>query len=302
MTQTYTNNHAAPLSNELFQHNTKEKLEFPSFLVPQETKSRGNKAKLTLYVAAYLYGSLPVVYLLGRQREVDLKQIGSGNVGATNLMATGSPVRAIVGWLFDASKGAIPALLARRLGFSDEAADLASVCGVAGQCWPLFLGFEGGRGISAYVGASAMMNRSAWPFALLPMIGGSLWKVASHPRFSSNPAATTTSIRSKSVPLGCFISSLIFPLADGVISKLRPSRATRQNVSTNCNKNNSGETHYASRPRLTYRGIRLAPIFLSLVILLRRLTATQPDDAECGPTKRSQALLYRLLYDRNTSE
>jgi acyl phosphate:glycerol-3-phosphate acyltransferase len=92
---------------------------------------------------AYLYGSLPVVYLLGRQRNVDLHQVGSGNVGSANLWAAGSRARGALGWIADASKGLLPIAMARRLGCDERTAELAGVCGVAGQCWPVFLRFNG---------------------------------------------------------------------------------------------------------------------------------------------------------------
>ncbi len=227
-----------------------------------------------LLAGAYLYGSLPLVYLLARRRQVDLKRTGSGNVGATNLMAAGGPLRALTGWLFDASKGWLPVLVARRLGRPEPVAELAGVCGVAGQCWPVFLGFQGGRGISAYVGATAASSPRAWPFTLAPMIAGGLWRTGGRalarrglPAPAPGPAR---SARSKSVPLGCFLSMLVYPLARGALDGF------------------------------DRRGV-VAPSLLSLVLIARRLTASLPDDATDGPAARPRALLYRLLYDRNTS-
>lgn len=221
--------------------------------------------------AAYLFGSLPLVYLLGRRRSVDLKRVGSGNVGATNLMAAAGPAYATAGWVFDASKGAVPVAVARRLGFSEEVAGLAGVCGVAGQCWPIFLRFRGGRGISAYVGATGALAPRAWPATLLPMIAGGVWRVA--PRCwhaSGKYPGSERAARGKSVPLGCFISGALFPV-------LHASMTGRASPA------------------------RTAPTLLSAVVLLRRLTAPQPDDDAVGPAHRPVALLYRLLYDRNTS-
>jgi glycerol-3-phosphate acyltransferase-like protein len=270
--------------------------------------------------AAYLYGSLPLVYLLGRRRRVDLKRIGSGNVGATNLLPAAGFGRAALGWLFDASKGLLPIAVCRRLGCDERTARLAGVCGVAGQCWPLFLGLNGGRGISAFVGAAYMMNRRAWAGALLPMITGSLWHVARRPsrpardagvsplaslkrrRTAHRPLAalkcrrtkTGTEVpgihqeagpsqydtdggsphggRGKAVPLGCFVSALAFPALCAAFDLDAPMRRMAP-----------------------------APALLALVILLRRLTAPLPDDATHGPAVWPRALLYRLLYDRNTS-
>lgn len=225
---------------------------------------------LTL-AGAYLYGSLPLVYVLGRERNVDLKRIGSGNVGATNLMAAGGPLYAAAGWVFDASKGLLPALAARRLGRREEVAELAAVCGVAGQCWPVFLRFQGGRGISAYVGATAAMSPRAWPAALLPMIAGGLWRVVGRSaRRGRQNDADARPARSKSMPLACFVSMLVYPPARGLLDGFGGRRA-------------------------------VAPSLLSLVLIARRLTASLPDDATDGPAAHPTALLYRLLYDRNTS-
>ena len=231
---------------------------------------RGWAADVLLLAGAYLYGSLPLVYLLGRGRKVDLKRIGSGNVGATNLMAAGGPVFAAAGWVFDASKGLLPVLAARRLGRRAEIAELAGACGVAGQCWPVFLRFQGGRGISAYVGATAAISPRAWPAALLPMIAGGLWRVAGRAVSRRGKDARERPARSKSMPLACFVSMATYPLARGVLDGFDQGKA-------------------------------VAPSLLSLILIARRLTASLPDDATDGPATHLKALLFRLLYDRNTS-
>jgi len=234
-------------------------------------QSRHDLARaIGLCVIAYLYGSLPFVYLLGRQRQVDLRRSGSGNVGATNLMAAGHRSGAVIGWIFDASKGMLPILVGRQFGYSRTVSELAGVCGVAGQCWPLFLRFEGGRGISAYVGAGSQIDRQAWTASLLPMIGGAVWRLASSRRHGTgNSRGRAAGTRSKSVPLGCFVTTVVFSIL--AVARRRSSAKAS-----------------------------IAPALLSLVILLRRLTAPQSDDASKGPRVRRQALWYRLLYDRNT--
>jgi hypothetical protein len=222
--------------------------------------------------AAYLYGSLPLVYLLGRIRHVDLRRSGSGNVGATNLLAAGGVADAAAGWIFDASKGLLPVLTAKTLDCSQTAADLAGVCGVAGQCWPVFLRFRGGRGISAYVGAAAQMDREVWALSLVPMVVGGLWRVGrvrERGRHSSGDSCGQVhSERSKSVPFGCFVSVALF----GVLTSAR-RRAEGRSAAV--------------------------PALLSVLLLLRRLTAPLPDDAANGPGIRPAALWYRLIYDRN---
>lgn len=223
-------------------------------------------------LGAYLYGSLPVVYWLGRVGGVDLRRVGSGNVGATNLwVARGSWVP-VVGWVADASKGLVPGVVAHRLGRSRAVAEMASVFGVAGQCWPVFLGFGGGRGVSAFIGAALWVRPRAWGPALLPLIAGGLWRA--EPMLGQRWRRSRRQLRrtrGKSVPLGCLLGVLSFP----VWSLALPRRDGRRPI--------------------------LAPALLACVIVMRRLTARQPDDAASGPRVRRQALLYRLLYDRNTS-
>lgn len=224
---------------------------------------------LAICLAAYLYGSLPFVYLLGRRRKVNLAEVGSGNVGSANLWAAAGTTAGAAGWVLDASKGLLPAVACRRLG-GERLAELAGVCGVAGQCWPIFLRFNGGRGISAFVGAAFQIDRPSWIVSLLPMIGGSLWRIVPLlVRRGRSAGGRLRASRSKAVPLGCALGVAAFPVA--------------------C----------AARGR-SQGGLR-APILLAAVILLRRLTAPLPDDAACGPAVRPQALVFRLLYDRNTS-
>ncbi len=247
-------------------------------ITPSEAELIGSQRRSSLTgnaalcLAAYIYGSLPLIYLLGRRRRVDLTRTGSGNVGSTNLLSAGGAPIAAAGWIFDASKGLAPVAVGRKLGCSRNVAELAGVCGVVGQCWPIFLGFHGGRGISAYVGAASQMDREAWAVALTPMIAGSLWRIGSRLRHGSgNRVGQARVMRSKSVPFGCFISAVAFAMLA-----------------------------FARRRHEAQQGV--APVLLSSVILLRRLTAPLPDDTTNGPRVRQAALWYRLLYDRNTSE
>jgi acyl-phosphate glycerol 3-phosphate acyltransferase len=221
-----------------------------------------------IWIGAYVYGSIPFVHLLAKMRQVDLKDVGSGNVGATNLLSVGGAPPAVVGWLFDASKGLLPVVVARRLGASRDAAALAGVCGTAGQCWPATLGFSGGRGISAFVGAACAIDPLCWAVSLIPFIVGSIWRIA--PVLARNRHAVGAELRaqrSQSVPLGSLFGVLTFPLLIGVFG----------------------------------RGPLKPAILLVGVILARRLTAPLPDDVVEGPSEESGALVYRLLFDRNTA-
>ncbi|HET9112200.1 MAG TPA: glycerol-3-phosphate acyltransferase [Ktedonobacterales bacterium] len=240
-----------------------------------------------LWVGAYLYGSTPLVYWLGQRAGVDLRQTGSGNVGATNLLRHGGragKALALAGWIFDATKGAAPTAVGLALGAPPTTAALAGALGVAGQCWPAPLRFRGGRGISAFVGAAALMDPPSWALSLLPMITGALWRVAGARLTQPSVTPGARPDRSRSVPLGCFIATLVFPLAS-IMRRIWGQRRDR------------GE-----RTARVAQVAPVAPLALSAVILLRRLTAPQPDDARVGPRKEPRALLYRLLYDRNTRD
>ena len=228
---------------------------------------------VTACLAGYLYGSLPFVYLLGRRHGTDLHGVGSGNVGSANLWAATGTAYGVLGWVLDASKGGLPVALGRRLGCTESWAGLAGVCGVAGQCWPLFLRFNGGRGISAFIGASFMIDRARWAAALLPFIAGGLWRAAplvARRGRSSGPTLRTS--RGKSVPLGCAVGVITFAVAPLV-----------------------------DMDKGRHQGTVLASLLLAAVVLLRRATAPLPDDAAWGPRVYPGALFYRLLYDRNTS-
>ncbi len=111
---------------------------------------------------AYLLGSIPFGLLVARAfGGVDVRTIGSGNIGATNVLRTGRKGLAAATLLLDAGKGALAVWLVRH--FSGEAAALvAAVAVVCGHVWPLWLRFRGGKGVATLLGAS---------LALLPAAG-----------------------------------------------------------------------------------------------------------------------------------
>lgn len=120
--------------------------------------------------AGFLLGSVPFAYLLGRLRGIDLRQVGSGNVGATNLARSAGLALGIVGFLLDAAKGAVPALGSRWAGGDAGAQALASGAAVLGHCYSPFLAFRGGKGVATMAGAVAVL--SPWTCALLLGVWG----------------------------------------------------------------------------------------------------------------------------------
>jgi acyl phosphate:glycerol-3-phosphate acyltransferase len=102
----------------------------------------------------YLLGSIPFGLLLTRAAGLgDIRQIGSGNIGATNVLRTGNKALAAATLLLDAIKGAVAVLLARSFGPPDMITALvAGVAAFAGHVFPLWLRFRGGKGVATFLG------------------------------------------------------------------------------------------------------------------------------------------------------
>jgi glycerol-3-phosphate acyltransferase PlsY len=107
---------------------------------------------LATAVLAYLLGSIPFGLVITRVFGLgDLRSIGSGNIGATNVLRTGSKPAALATLLLDSGKGAIAVVLARVL-VGEDAAQLAGVMAFLGHLFPVWLGFKGGKGVATYLG------------------------------------------------------------------------------------------------------------------------------------------------------
>jgi acyl phosphate:glycerol-3-phosphate acyltransferase len=119
-----------------------------------------------LIVAAlsYLLGSIPFGIVITRAMGLgDIRQIGSGNIGATNVLRTGNRLAAALTLVLDAGKGAI-AVLAARLLAGEDAAQVAGGFAFLGHLWPVWLGFRGGKGVATFLGTLLAL---AWPLGLL---------------------------------------------------------------------------------------------------------------------------------------
>lgn len=115
-----------------------------------------------IFAAAYLLGSVPFGLLLTRFAGAgDLRAIGSGNIGATNVLRTGRKGLAAATLLFDLAKGAAAVLLARHFVAGSE--PLAAFAAVIGHCFPVWLRFNGGKGVATTMGVSLGL---AWPIGL----------------------------------------------------------------------------------------------------------------------------------------
>jgi acyl phosphate:glycerol-3-phosphate acyltransferase len=105
-------------------------------------------------VGAYLIGSIPFSFLVARLWGIgDVRQVGSGNVGATNVMRNAGWRPGLLALLLDATKGAVAAVLATRIGGPDLLPPLAAVAAVVGHLFPPWLRFRGGKGVATGAGA-----------------------------------------------------------------------------------------------------------------------------------------------------
>ena len=103
-------------------------------------------------IAAYLLGSVPFGIVMARLFGLgDLRRIGSGNIGATNVLRTGNRPAAFLTLLGDAGKGAAAVLLARWL-VGEGAAGIAGLFAMLGHLFPVYLGFKGGKGVATFLG------------------------------------------------------------------------------------------------------------------------------------------------------
>lgn len=107
---------------------------------------------LVLSVLAYLLGSVPTGYLLGSATGVDIRESGSGNIGATNVARTLGWKKGVLTLVLDVAKGLIPAFVALQLNLGIAVAAVAGLAAFLGHLYPIFLRFRGGKGIATALG------------------------------------------------------------------------------------------------------------------------------------------------------
>lgn len=101
----------------------------------------------------YALGSLPFSFIVARLFGVkDVRKVGSGNVGATNVMRSAGKLPGLLALILDGSKGAVTVGIARGLGASPDEACLAGIFAVIGHLFPVWLGFRGGKGVATSAG------------------------------------------------------------------------------------------------------------------------------------------------------
>lgn len=121
-------------------------------------------------VVAYLLGSIPFGLIVTRLGGAgDVRSIGSGNIGATNVLRTGRKELALFTLLLDAGKGAAAVLIARWLFDNDFTTALAGGAAFVAHLFPVWLGFKGGKGVATFFG---VLFAAAWPVGL---IAAAIW-------------------------------------------------------------------------------------------------------------------------------
>ena len=123
----------------------------------------------------FLIGSFPTAYLVGRLRGVDIRTVGSGNAGATNVFRTLGKAPGILTLSVDIVKGLVPVLLARSFFPLTAVPVISGLAAVAGHSWSPFLRFKGGKGVATSAGVFLGLAPWAGLLAIAVFLGVFLW-------------------------------------------------------------------------------------------------------------------------------
>lgn len=159
-------------------------------------------------IVGYLLGSIPFGLLITRGAGLgDVRKIGSGNIGATNVLRTGRRELAAATLVLDALKGAAAVLVARYF-WPGDAELVAALAAFLGHCYPVWLGFKGGKGVATMIG---VLLGLAWPVGL---IFCAVWLVIALARRLSSLSALTAAV---TAPIFAYVAWLMeWTALDGV--------------------------------------------------------------------------------------
>jgi glycerol-3-phosphate acyltransferase PlsY len=150
-------------------------------------------------VASYLIASVSFPYWIARAKGVDLRASGSRKLGGSNLAKEVSPLHGIVGGLLDGAKGFAAVVLARTAGLSLETQHLCGLAAVAGQMWPVFHQFDGGRANATAWGFQLATDFIAFFIGWIPVAVAAMLRVTVRPR------------PKRLLPLANLLSFVVFP-------------------------------------------------------------------------------------------
>lgn len=143
---------------------------------------------LAAFIGGYLLGSIPFAFVITRAFGLgDIREVGSGNVGATNVLRTGNRYAAALTLIGDVGKGVVAVLIARQWG--DVPALIAALGAFSGHIFPIWLNFKGGKGVATFIG---IVFALAWPVAL--MVAATWLVVAFVSRISSLSALVAAAL------------------------------------------------------------------------------------------------------------
>ena len=181
---------------------------------------------LLLWAAVgYLVGSVSGGMAMSRIFNLgNLRDIGSGNIGATNVLRTGNKAAAAGTLLIDAAKGAIVALIAWAIT-GEDAAQVAGFMAFVGHCYPVFLGFKGGKGVATFLG---LLLALAWPVGIAScltwLVGAAVSRISS---FAAILAAAMSTLwitflgQGQMLIMGVLLTLLVFWRHRANIQRLR---------------------------------------------------------------------------------
>ena len=173
----------------------------------------------------YLAGSVPFGMVIAKVMGLgNLRDIGSGNIGATNVLRTGSKPAAALTLLLDGGKGALAVLVARAFA-AEDAVQLSALCAMIGHCYPVWLRFAGGKGVATFLG---ILIALAWPVGLACCV---VWLIAAAASRTSSMGALAAASAStflmlflgygQAILLGVLLTLLIFWRHRANIARLR---------------------------------------------------------------------------------
>ncbi|HSF65527.1 MAG TPA: glycerol-3-phosphate 1-O-acyltransferase PlsY [Paracoccaceae bacterium] len=180
---------------------------------------------------AYLAGSIPFGLVITRAMGLgDIRQIGSGNIGSTNVLRTGSKTAAAATLVLDGAKGGVAVLVARAV-LAEDAAQLAGAAAFFGHLYPVWLGFKGGKGVATYLGTLLALF---WPAGVAAC---ALWLAAAAVGRISSLAALVAAAGSipalgllgapQAMALGAVLTALIFWRHRSNIARIRAGTEPR---------------------------------------------------------------------------
>lgn len=160
---------------------------------------------IIVFAVAYLFGAIPWGFIIGKMQGIDIREHGSGNIGATNVTRTLGNLLGKVCFLLDSLKGFLPVFIvmlwAKQLAVNNDYAMItATLATVIGHIFPVYLKFKGGKGISTTGGA--LLALAPWPFLCSGIIWVIIFKTSRYVSLASIIAAAT-------LPLNAWLLKLI---------------------------------------------------------------------------------------------